>query len=148
MSFTGLDVFDSTLQKSNLWLRELMEELHWEDRHRAYLALRSTLHTLRDRLTPDEAVQLGAQLPMLIRGMYYDGWKISDRPYKIRDKQEFLALVHREFMNDPTIDPEQVVRSVFALLSRKISEGEIMDIMNIMPKELQDLWAIPASSSR
>ncbi len=148
MSFTGLDVFDSTLQKSNLWLRELMDDLHWEDRHRAYLALRSTLHILRDRLTPEEAVQLGAQLPMLIRGVYYDGWKITERPYKIRDKGEFLAMVHREFMNDPSIDPEQVVRAVFTLLSRKISEGEIQDIMHIMPKELQDLWNVPATDER
>lgn len=148
MSFTGLDVFDSTLQKSNLWLRELMDDLHWEDRHRAYLALRSTLHVLRDRLTPEEAVQLGAQLPMLIRGVYYDGWKITERPYKIRNKEEFLAMVHREFMNDPSIDPEQVVRAVFTLLSRKISEGEIQDILHIMPKELQDLWSVPAAGGR
>ncbi len=143
MSTTGLDVFDTTLQKTNVWLRELQEELNWgDDRHRAYLALRSTLHALRDRLTPEEAVHLGAQLPMLIRGVYYDGWKLSGTPQKVRDKNEFLSRIRQDFYNDPTINPEQIVRAVFSLLSRKVSEGEIQDIKGIMPKELQDLWTV------
>ena len=141
MSTTGLDVFDTTLQKTNTWLRELAEELDWEDnRHRVYLALRSTLHALRDCITPEEAVQLGAQLPMLIRGVYYDGWSLSETPRRIRDKNEFLARVHQDFNNNPQINPEQAVRAVFSLLSRKVSEGEIADIRGIMPKSLQDLW--------
>jgi len=37
------------------------EQLHIEDRHDAYGALRSVLHLLRDRLTPEQAVHLGAQ---------------------------------------------------------------------------------------
>ncbi len=143
MSTTGLDVFDSTLQKANVWLRELQEELNWpDDRHRAYLALRSTLHALRDRLTPEEAVHLGAQLPMIIRGVYYDGWRLADSPQKIRDKNEFFSKIRRDFRNDPEIDPEHIVRTVFALLSRKVSEGEIEDIRGIMPKDLQDLWRV------
>jgi uncharacterized protein (DUF2267 family) len=149
MSTTGLDVFDTTLQKSNNWLRELQQELNWEDdRHRAYLALRSTLHALRDRLTPEEAVHLGAQLPMLIRGVYYDGWKMADTPQKIRTKNEFFARIRHDFYNDPGIDPENIVRAVFSLLQRKVSEGENSDIQGIMPKELQDLWNIEASPKR
>ena len=71
---TGLDVFDTTVQKTNVWLKDIMQELGWEDRHKAYMGLRTTLHALRDRLTPEEAAQFGAQLPMLIRGLYYEGW--------------------------------------------------------------------------
>ncbi|MHB9029244.1 MAG: DUF2267 domain-containing protein [Candidatus Latescibacterota bacterium] len=149
MSTTGLDVFDTTLQKSNNWLKELQQELNWgDDRHRAYLALRSTLHALRDRLTPEEAVQLGAQFPMLIRGVYYDGWKMADTPQKIRNKNEFLSRIRHDFYNDPEIDPEQIVRAVFSLLSRKVSEGEIEDVRGIMPKELQDLWNVEVSQKR
>src|SRR6266851_4782007 len=72
MSTTGLEVFDTTVQKTNIWLKDIMQALGWEDRHKAYVALRITLHALRDRLTPEEASQLGAQLPMLIRGLYYE----------------------------------------------------------------------------
>ena len=70
MSTTGLEVFDRTVQKTNSWLHDLMQVLQWADKHKAYLALRATLHALRDRLTVDEVAQLGAQLPMLIRGFY------------------------------------------------------------------------------
>src|SRR3990172_2959955 len=70
MSTTGLQVFDQTLQLTNIWLKSLMEKQGWTDRHRAYLALRATLHALRDRMNPDEAAHLGAQLPMLVRGVF------------------------------------------------------------------------------
>ena len=75
MSMTGLEVFDTTLQKTNEWLDEIMDELALQDRHTAYVALRGTLHALRDRLPVQEAVHLGAQLPILVRGFYYEGWR-------------------------------------------------------------------------
>jgi uncharacterized protein (DUF2267 family) len=58
MSATGLDVFDTTLQKTNSWLQDLMQALNWTDRHMAYSALRATLHALRDHLTVEEVAQL------------------------------------------------------------------------------------------
>ena len=67
-TMTGLDVFDTTVQKTHIWLNEIMQELGWEDRYKAYLGLRTTLHALRDRLPIEETAQLAAQLPMLIRG--------------------------------------------------------------------------------
>ena len=71
---TGLDVFDKTVQESNLWLKDLMERLGTYDRHHAYSTLRAVLHGLRDRIGPESAAHLGAQLPMLLRGLYYEGW--------------------------------------------------------------------------
>ena len=40
------------------------------DHRSAYRALRSVLHVLRNRLTPEQAVHLGAQLPLLVRGIF------------------------------------------------------------------------------
>lgn len=68
MPVTSLDTFDTTIHKTNAWLNELRQELGWDDRHAVYLALRATLHALRDRITVEEVAQLGAQLPMLVRG--------------------------------------------------------------------------------
>jgi uncharacterized protein (DUF2267 family) len=87
-----------------------MDELGWEDAHKAYQALRLVLHTLRDRLTVEEAVQFAAQLPMLVRGFYYEGWAPTGNPLKHRHKQEFLSNIFYHFMDKPDIDPEQVAR--------------------------------------
>jgi len=142
MSTTGLEVFDTTLQKTNVWLNDVMYELGWEDeRPRAYLALRTVLHALRDRLTVEEAMHLGAQLPMLIRGFYSEGWTLSDKPLKERHKVDFLAHVKHAFRNDERMDPEQIARGVFRVLARRISEGEIEDIKHLLPAELRELWS-------
>jgi uncharacterized protein (DUF2267 family) len=140
MSLTDLDVIETTLQKTNSWLNELMELLGWQDKHKAYLALRVTLHALRDRLTVEEVAQLAAQLPMLIRGFYYEGWDPTGKPLKERHKEQFLARIKQQFRGDDRIDPEQVARAVFTVLSNRISEGEIEDIKHVLPAEIRDLW--------
>ena len=140
MSMTGLDVFDRTIHKTNNWLNELMEALGWHDRHKAYLALRVTLHALRDRLTVEEVAQLGAQLPMLIRGFYYEGWDPTGKPLKERHKEEFLARIEEQFSGDDQADAEQVARAVFSVLSDRVTEGEIEDVKHVLPAELRELW--------
>ncbi|MFP4415800.1 MAG: DUF2267 domain-containing protein [Chitinispirillaceae bacterium] len=140
MTMTGLRVFDSTVQKSDIWLKELMLELNWDDRDRAFSALRAVLHTLRDRLTVEEAAHVGAQLPMLIRGMFYEDWSPAHKPIKERHRDEFISAVRSHFRPDLPIDAEDITRSVFRLLSRKISEGEIEDVKRMMPQQIRELW--------
>jgi uncharacterized protein (DUF2267 family) len=140
MSTTPHELFAHTLQTTHLWLKELAEELRCDDQHRAYLGLKATLHALRDRLTVEEAVQLGAQLPMLIRGLYYEGWNPTGKPVKERHKQEFLAHIKEAFKRQEDVDAEQMVRAVFRILSRRITEGEIEDVKHILPPELRELW--------
>jgi uncharacterized protein (DUF2267 family) len=95
---------------------------------------------LRDRLTVEEAAHLGAQLPMLVRGFYYEGWSPAGKPVKERHKEEFCAHVKEYFQKEEKIDAEKIVRGVFKMLSRRITEGEIEDIKHIMPPELRELW--------
>ena len=141
MSNAVFEVFDASLQKTQVWLNDLMVELGWENRpQKACLALRTALHALRDRLTVEKAVHLGAQLPILIRGVYYEGWKLTGKPVKERHKSEFLDHIAAVFRDDDTVDPEKVMRSVFKVLARHISKGEIDNVKNSLPKSLQDLW--------
>jgi len=140
MTATGLDVFDTTVQKTHTWLNELMEELGLQDKHKAYLAMRATLHALRDRLTVDEVAQLAAQLPMLVRGFYYEGWDPSDKPLRERHKAQFLARMEQQFRGEDRIDPERVARAVFTVLANRVSAGEIADVKNVVPAELRELW--------
>jgi uncharacterized protein (DUF2267 family) len=140
MSMTGLEVFDTTVHKTNSWLKDVMQEIHRDDRRKAYDALRATLHALRDRLTVEEVAQLGAQLPMLIRGFYYEGWDPTRKPVKLRDREEFLSLIDREFRADDTLNPELIARAVFKVLSDRVTAGEIEDVKHVLPKEIRSLW--------
>jgi uncharacterized protein (DUF2267 family) len=147
MSATGLEVFDRTIHKTNIWLKDLMEILGCTDRQEAYAALRATLHALRDRLTIEETAQLAAQLPMLIRGFYYEGWDPTGKPLKDRHRDEFLARIQRE-LERYEIEPEQVARAVFQVVANRISEGEIEDVEHVLPREIRDLWPSTVSQGR
>src|SRR6266850_6750041 len=140
MSATGLSVFDATLQKTHVWLKEIMGVLGWEDKQRAYGALRAVLHALRDRLTIEEIAQLGAQMPMLIRGIYYEGWDPTGKPVKERHREEFLARIQQHFKGNGEVNPEILAHAVFSLLAKRITGGEIEDVKHILPAEIRDLW--------
>jgi uncharacterized protein (DUF2267 family) len=139
-SVTSFDLFEVTLQKTNLWINHLMRTLPTDNRHTAYLALRATLHALRDRITVEEVAQLGAQLPMLIRGFYYEGWNPTGKPSKALHRQQFLDRIAKGFNDTEDKDPEEVARAVFIVLVQRISDGEIEDVKHILPADIRDLW--------
>jgi uncharacterized protein (DUF2267 family) len=140
MSNTGLPVFDTTVQETNLWLKAIMEGLHTDDRHLAYLALRSTLHALRDRLGPESAVHLAAQLPMLVRGLYYEGWRLAASQSKERTRADFLEHVRSELPRGSAIDANVAARAVFGVMWEKLDLGEVGKVIDFLPPELKELW--------
>jgi uncharacterized protein (DUF2267 family) len=99
--------FESTYRTTSAWLRELMRELGWDDPRRAYAALRAVLHALRDRLTVAEAADLSAQLPMLVRGLFFEGWRPNAVPVKEQRREDFLAHVAAAFRDDPGVYPRR-----------------------------------------
>ena len=140
MSVTGLEVFDKTVQTTNSWLKEIAE-IAGLDRRKAYRVLAAVLHVLRDRLTVDEVAQLGAQLPILVRGLYYDQWHHpSGKPERLRHMEEFLAAVAAELDDIGPIDPENATRAVFSVLERHIAPGEIEDVKATLPAHIRELW--------
>lgn len=137
-----LGMLNKAVQKTAEWIHDAERELGWHDDRRAYQALRVVLHSLRDRLTIEEAVQLGAQLPTLVRGLYYEGWIPRKKPFRDENKYGFLSEVQRNFGTRHTdnIDSIHVSRAVFRLLNKKVSEGEIDDVRSSLPKAIRDLW--------
>jgi len=137
---SALPVFDKTTHLTHAWLNDVMETLGWEDRQRAYQACRSVLHALRDRLTVEEVAHLGAQLPMLMRGFYYEGWKPADKPLTERKKSDFLEHVASRFEGASTTDVEAMTRGVFEVLEKRVAGGEIADVKHMLPEEIRGLW--------
>jgi uncharacterized protein (DUF2267 family) len=139
MQATQVDSLERTIQKTNEWLKSIQERMGANDRQQAYLALRATLHALRDRLNPDEALHLGAQLPTLIRGVYYDGWRLAGKPARVRARDEFLGVIAVE-SGDPTLDAERAARAVFQELTARVTPGEIEDVKRCLPPPIRELW--------
>ncbi len=140
MSATGVKTFDSSIQSTNIWLDDIMREMGWDDRHRAYTALRVVLHTLRDRLTVDGAAHFGAQLPMLIRGFYYEGWHPAHKPVKERSLDLFLMHITDAFLHDIEADSRQIAGAVLRTLSKHLTEGQITKVQGALPAVVRALW--------
>lgn len=132
--------FQNTVEQSNIWLKEIMEKMGWQDRHEAYLAVRAVLQTLRDRLPLNEAAHLGAQLPMLLRGVYYERWDPKEKPLK-RSREEFLAAIAEGFPKEPRPDPAEVTRAVFSVVGSHVSQGEVDEVRGQLPEDIRELWA-------
>ena len=133
--------YNDSLAKTQRWFDELGEDLDWDHAGGLAAALGAGLHALRDRLTPGEAAQLGAQLPLLVRGLYYEGWRPAAEPWKERHGEGFLARVAQELHGYGEMkDPEEVVRAVFRLLARHVSAGEIEDVIDQLPADVRELW--------
>ena len=143
MSGTSIPVFDKTIEKTNTWLARISGTMVWDDTHKSYMALRGVLHALRDRLPPTEAVQLAAQLPMLIRGFFFEGWHLADKPQKYRHKKQFLHRVVEEAPWLQEDEIERVITAVFEILSSELGEGETNQVRAALPAEIRELWARP-----
>ena len=142
MSATGLDVFDKTLQTTNVWLKEIMAD-HGPDRQTAWHILSAVLRTLRDRLPTDLSAHLGAQLPLLIRGTYYDQFQPSRQPSSDRTREEFLAHIEEALAFGKPINAEEAVRTVFKVLSHYIDPGEVKKARDALPADVRVLWPDP-----
>jgi uncharacterized protein (DUF2267 family) len=137
MAESGFSSFNTTVDKTNHVLKEIEQAYNWpkERRNQSYAALRAVLHALRDRLTVEEAAELAAQLPMLIRGIYYEGWRPSHVPVKMR-REEFFARIRREFPFEVEGSDERLAQTVLKSLRLHITDGEWEDIKSNMPKDL------------
>lgn len=139
MSANGLDVFDRTIQTTNLWLDELMVDII-EDRHTAWRVMGVVLRKLRDRLPVDLAAHLGAELPLLVRGAYYDQFEPARLPARINSIEEFCLEVEMQLHDGRRVDPRLAVGAVFALLSRQIADGQVAKLQHALPKGIHEFW--------
>jgi uncharacterized protein (DUF2267 family) len=147
MSAVGLEGIDHTVQLTHIWINDLDARLGWENKHRSYRLLRIVLQTLRDWLMVEEAAGFGAQLPELLRGVYYEHWRPATTPVKKRSKADLIARIDDAFKADPLIFTPDAISAVFALLSDKITAGEIQQVHHALPADIRALWPLPSQSA-
>lgn len=140
MSMTGLSQIDHAVQQLHVWLGELMMMLDWNDRQRAYRALHTVLPLLRARLPVQEAAHLSAQLPLLVRGLFLEGWHPAKEPVKDRDGEQFEHAVASAFACTSGAHAEEIVTAVLTLLVRHVSTGEMAQVKGALPEGIRRFW--------
>lgn len=139
-------IFDESVGQTLRWLHEISAEMGgWMTNDYALQSLRAAMHALRDQLSVDQSAHLSAQLPTLVRGLYYEEWVPSQTPARDRHESVFLARIPPYFRGkERQVDPREVVRAVYTVLHRHISEGESEKVYNSLPKDIRRYW--PAQS--
>jgi len=140
MSAQGLEGIDQAVQQTHIWINDVDTKMDWDNKPRSYRLLRAVLHALRDHLPVNEAADLGAQLPTLIRGVYYEQWRPAATPVKERQRDAFLARVDAAFKPDPIDNTAEAVTAVLGVLSKRVSAGEIADVRQSLPAAVRALW--------
>ena len=140
MSVTGFPTFDHTIQETHVWLHGISSEMRDPRPKIAYHALRGVLFALRDRLMIEEVFDFSAQLPLLVRGIFFEGYQPAGKPEKYH-KAEFLERVSEELQKAGRANPETATRAVFKVLEQQVSEGEIANIRDGLPGDFQGLWS-------
>lgn len=139
-------LFDKALSKTREWLKDVEKELGYSNPNEAYRALRAVLHAIRDRLPVEECAEFAAQMPTMIMGMYYSGWRPVNKPEKIRDIEEFLDRVAEAL--PPGVEPMRVTNGIIRVLERHISAGELKDVRRNFPEHLRGIWTAAEARTR
>jgi uncharacterized protein (DUF2267 family) len=141
MSALGLAIIDESVKAANIWINDVEYRAGGGGKQRAYRVLRAVLHALRDHLNPDEAAQLSAQLPLLIRGIYYEGYDPSRMPVKERSRAGFVTRVQDAFGAEPIGDAEHAIGAVLDVLDAHVSEGQMAQVRGTFTREIRGLFA-------
>jgi uncharacterized protein (DUF2267 family) len=140
MSSAGLAVFDTTVQETNLWLKGVEARLPPCSRQQAYDALRAVLHGLRDRLPIEAVLGLSAQLPMLLRGVFLEGWRPGAGPTDISDPQIFADAIGGHLPPAFPRQPNEVTEAVLAVAAEQLDPGEMAKLAHYLPARLRNVF--------
>ncbi|HEV7275194.1 MAG TPA: DUF2267 domain-containing protein [Devosiaceae bacterium] len=142
MSANGLEVFDKTLQTTNIWLDEIMED-HGPDRQVAWHVLGAVLREIRDLLPTELAAHLAAELPMLVRGTYYEQYAPEKQPIDPRNFEAVSERLHQRLHGVRPVNSEDALRSVFKVLSHHLDPGQVSKVREALPADVRRFWPDP-----
>lgn len=143
MKAQGLEVIDHSVHLTHEWINELAGRLDWYSKRSALRLLRVTLHRIRDHLLVGELAQMSAQLPVMIRGFFFEGWVPKDTPIKERRGADFISFVGHQMSDTEEYRGHHDIKCVFDLLNARLSRGEVEDIRASLPEDIRDLWPAP-----
>jgi uncharacterized protein (DUF2267 family) len=139
MSLHSVDSIERSVHKTNEWLADLAAALGTEDRKKAWRVLRAYLQLLRDQVTVDEGAQLAAQLPLVLRGAFYEGFDPGHQPAKPRNRDQFLAVLAERAQLADADEAARAAEAATSVLRRHVTAGEVEDVLAQLPTNLREV---------
>lgn len=143
MSANSPDIIEHASHTAHEWVSELAGRLDYTSKKNALRLLRTVLHLVRDHMMVDELAQFSAQLPLLIRGMFFEGWVPKRTPVRERRADEFLAAIEKEMGDTSEFRGTGDIRATFELLNAHLTAGEIEDVRVSLPEDIRSFWPAP-----
>jgi uncharacterized protein (DUF2267 family) len=134
---TKVSALDHAMHVAHIWVNDVAKEFDTDDREFAYGVLRAWLHTLRDRLTVEAAAHFAAQLPDLIRGIFYAGWDPGAVPEKY-DAEAYAARFAGE-ANISLHDVGKAAAAITAALLHNLPSAQMDKALYQLPREIRVL---------
>jgi uncharacterized protein (DUF2267 family) len=131
------DPFGEAIGQAHAWVAQIADSLD-DDKDSAYRALRATMQALRDRVTVETAAHLSAQLPLLIRGIFFEGWDPSDVPVKMH-ADDFIARVRHDAVLDTDDQAKEAIRAVVEVMWKHLTPGALEHLGAQLPVDMQPL---------
>jgi uncharacterized protein (DUF2267 family) len=134
-------VIERSVEQAHIWIKDVADEYGTDNKQEAYRILRAFLHAVRDRVTVEESAQLAAQLPLLVRGIYFEGWRPSTTPLPYGDRETSLQRIADEAILAGPTEASYAVSAAAEVLRRHVSKGEIEDVLAILPQDIRLLFS-------
>lgn len=137
----GIDILNRSCRAAHIWIGDVADELGAGDRD-GYRALGAVLHALRDHLPAKESAHLAAPFPVVVRGIYFDGWNPAAQNGKNRNRKKFIGRVAAG-LEESRLDPEDACHAVFNVLNHHIGSGAVKKARQSLSKSIRALWPDP-----
>ena len=138
-----IHVFERTTHEAHEWVNDLAGRTGWSNEREVLRLLRIVLCKVRDHLPINEMAQFSAQLPLILRGMFFEGWHPKNTPVHERHAVDFVAAVEEQIGDVLEYQGLSDVKAVFNVINAHISRGEVEDVRACLPQELKELWPEP-----
>jgi uncharacterized protein (DUF2267 family) len=140
--------FEKLSQTANPWVESMMAELRVTDPYKAVRALGAGLATLRELMTPREMARFVGLLPVVVRGLFFEGWDPQVKPREIHHRSQLLALLGQKYAPHADLPTDLLLAAFLAVLNQRLRPEEMAEIARKLQPLTGDFgWAAMAAGA-
>ena len=140
------NTFEKHLQEASGFFKNLATQLGTpDDIDHAVRVLKGVFRALRRRIIPDDSLHIVSHLPLVLKGMYVDGWTINEPLSEAQTLDEFLFDIRNNTERKANADfasdelARKKITAVLNALKQFISNGEMRHVRDELPREIAQM---------